>query len=352
MLAPTSTTAVRTAATERPTRTTTARRVLVLVGTVALLAVLVVLSIGVGAKEIPFDRAIATLFSHGQGEQDAVVTGLRLPRTVLGILVGAALAVAGALIQALTRNPLADPGILGVNAGAALAVSVGIAFLGTASITGYIWLAFGGAIVSTIVVVLVGAAGRSGASPLRMTLAGVGLGAVFSGVTSAITLADPQAFQSMLSWSTGTLVGPTIGTSGVVAVPIVIGLALALYVARALNALGLGDDLAVALGTRTRRTRWLAVVAITLLTGAGTAAAGPITFVGLMIPHVARWIAGPDQRWIIRLSMTLGPCLLLVSDVLGRVMNRPAEIPVGLVTAFVGAPVLIVLVRRSRMASR
>ena len=341
--------ATRVAA-RRPARRTAARRVVALAGTVLLLAVLVVLSIGVGAKEIPFDRAIAALFSHGRSEQDAVVVGLRLPRTVLGILVGAALAVAGAIIQALTRNPLADPGILGVNAGAALAVSVGVAAFGVTSILGYVWFAFAGAIAATVLVVLIGAAGRGGSSPLRMTLAGVGLGAVFSGITSDVALTDPQAFQRMLSWSTGSLVGPTLSTSGVVAVPIVIGLAIAVLIARDLGTLGMGDDLAVALGTRTRRTRWLAVVAITLLTGAGTAAAGPITFVGLMVPHVARWIAGPDQRWITRLSMTLGPCLLLLSDVVGRVVDRPAEIPVGLVTAFVGAPVLIVLVRRARTA--
>lgn len=319
-----------------------------LVLAIALLMLLLAASIALGAKPIPVGDVVPALLHPSTADADLVITGLRVPRTVLGLLAGASLGVAGALIQAFTRNPLADPGILGVNAGAALAVTVGIAYLGLTSVSQYVWLAVGGAVVATVVVAVVGRLGRAGASPIRMTLAGVGVAAVLGGVGSAIVLAKPQAFQSALAWQTGSLVGPSLATSAVIAPFVVLGLVLAGAVSRDLNALALGDDLAAALGGRAALTRAVAVIAVTLLAGAATAAAGPIAFVGLMIPHVARWIVGPDQRWIIAYCVVLGPCLLLAADVLGRMVAQPAELPVGIVTAFVGAPVLILLVRRSK----
>lgn len=334
----------------RPARVTRVRvvRPVGLAAAVVLLAALVVASIAVGAKDIDFTDALGALFRHGSSDQDLVVTGLRVPRTVLGLVVGAALAVSGALIQAFTRNPLADPGILGVNAGSALAVTVGVAFLGAHGIGQYLWYALGGAVVATVVVVTVGALGRGASSPVRLTLAGVGVAAVLGGITSAITLSHTEAFADLLGWSAGALTGPPLRTSGVVAPLVGAGLVVALLISRDLNALGLGDDLAASLGSRTARTRVLSVLAITLLAGAATAAAGPIGFVGLMVPHVARWITGPDQRWILAYSVVLGPCLILAADVIGRLVSQPAELPVGIVTAFVGAPVLIALVRRSK----
>lgn len=319
-----------------------------LVLAIAVLTLLLAASIAFGAKPIPLGDIVPALTHPSTADADLVITGLRVPRTVLGLLAGASLGVAGALIQAFTRNPLADPGILGVNAGAALAVTIGIAYLGMTSVSQYVWLAVAGAVVATTVVATVGRLGRAGASPVRMTLAGVGVAAVLGGVGSAIVLAQPQAFQSALAWQTGSLVGPPLAASAVIAPFVLVGLVLAAAVARDLNALALGDDLAAALGGRAALTRTLAVIAVTLLAGAATAAAGPIAFVGLMIPHVARWIVGPDQRWIIAYSVVLGPALLLAADVLGRVVAQPAELPVGIVTAFVGAPVLILLVRRSK----
>ncbi|MCU1529949.1 MAG: hypothetical protein JWP75_3712, partial [Frondihabitans sp.] len=206
--------------------------------------------------------------------------------------------------------------------------------------------AFAGAILVTVAVYLIGSRGRGGTSPVRLTLAGVGMGAVVSGIVSAITLLVPTAFDSARSWNAGSVAGRPLGVVLGIVPFIVIGLLIAIVVSRDLNAVGLGDDLARSLGTRILRTRILVIVAVTLLAGAATAAAGPITFVGLMIPHAARFVVGADQRWILALTCFLAPILLLVADIVGRVALSPAELPVGIVTAFVGAPVLIVLARR------
>jgi iron complex transport system permease protein len=313
-----------------------------------VLLVLVAASMALGSKDIPLDRVLPALLHPDRSDDALVITQLRLPRTVLGLLVGVSLGVAGALIQAFTRNPLADPGILGVNAGAALAVALGVTVLGMSSIAQYLWLALGGAVVTTVLVTLIGALGRAGATPVRMTLAGVGIGAVLSGVTSALALTNPVAFGKLLGWSAGSVTGPPLATAGIIAPFVGVGVLLAVLISRDLNALALGDDLAAALGSRAAVTRAGAIVAITLLCGAATAAAGPIGFVGLMIPHVARWIVGPDQRWILGYTLLLGPALVVGSDVIGRLVLRPAEMPVGIVTAFVGAPVLILLVRRAK----
>jgi iron complex transport system permease protein len=273
-----------------------------------------------------------------------------VPRTVVAVVVGSSLGVAGALIQALTRNPLADPGILGVGSGAAFAVTLGVGVFGVASISGYVWFAFLGALVVTIAVYAIGSAGRGGADPMRLVLAGVALGAVLSGLTSAMTLLDPEVFDKMRGWGAGTVVGRSLELVVPVLPFLAIGMVLALLMARPLNAIALGEQLASALGANVLRTRILVIVAVTLLAGGATAIAGPIGFVGLMVPHVARWIAGPDQRWIIAYTMVLAPLLLIVADIAGRLIMRPAEIPVGIVTAFVGAPVLVVLIRRRKVS--
>jgi iron complex transport system permease protein len=327
------------------------RRAAGLVLALVALVAACVLSILVGSKTLAFDDIVHALTAYTGTPADQIVIELRVSRTIVAIIVGAALGVAGALIQALTRNPLGDPGILGVDAGAAffVAVAVGVVGLGTAA--GYLWWALGGALLATVVVYLIGATGRRGIDPIRMTLAGVALAAVLTGLTTTMMLMDPVAFNKLRGWDAGSLVerGPDVYLP--VLPFIVVGLVLAVVAAHPLNALGLGDDLAHSLGARVVRTRILTVVAITLLAGGATAIAGPIVFVGLMVPHVARWIVGPDQRWIIPYSLVLAPTLVLVSDVVGRVVIAPSEVPVGIVTAFVGAPVLIALVRRSRVSS-
>ena len=316
----------------------------------ALLAIVTVLSVMVGSRDLPLSTVWDALTGADTGRDAQVVTILRIPRTVMGLLVGAALGVAGALIQAVTRNPLADPGILGVNAGSAFAVAMGVGLLGVTAPSGYVWFAFGGALVTTVVVYLVGSIGRGSVSPAQLTLAGVALGAVLSGITSALLLADQETFSVIRAWEAGSFAdrgGEVISAT----VPfLVVGLVIALALGPALNAVALGDDLAHALGAKVLRTRVLSLLAITLLAGSATAMAGPVAFVGLMIPHIARWIVGPDQRWIIAYSVLLAPVLTIAADVLGRVILPTGEMQVGIVTAFLGAPVLVLLVRRERVS--
>ena len=317
---------------------------------IAVLLCVILASIAIGSKDIAIGTVFEALFAYNDSDDHAIILALRVPRTMMGLTVGAALGVAGALIQALTRNPLADPGILGVNAGAAFFVVLAVGLFGITAIEGYIWFAFLGAIVTTVVVYMVGSAGRSGATPVRLTLAGVAIGAVLSGVSAGIALLNPTTFDRMRQWNAGSLVASGYETLWSVLPFILLGLAIALAMARPLNAVALGDDLAAALGANMRRTRSFVVIAVTLLAGGATAAAGPIGFVGLMVPHVARWIAGPDQRWILAFTIVLSPVLLLTADIVGRLVMRPGELQVGIVTAFVGAPVLILLARRRKVS--
>lgn len=315
-----------------------------------VLVLVLLASLSVGSKNIPFAAVWSALFGYDGSNDHVIIRDMRAPRTVLGLLVGIALGLSGAMIQALTRNPLADPGILGVNAGAGFAVVVGVAVFGVVSIQEYIWFAFAGAVVTTVVVYVIGSLGRGGTTPIRLTLAGIALGAVLSGVASGITLLNPRVFDAMRFWGAGTLSNRTWEMVSTVAPFVLVGIVIAFAVARPLNAVALGDDLASSLGANINRTRVWVVVAVTLLCGAATAAAGPIGFVGLMVPHVARWIVGPDQRWIMAYTLVMAPILLLVSDIVGRVVLRPSELQVGIVTAFVGAPVLIWLIRRRKVS--
>ncbi|MFI2704827.1 iron chelate uptake ABC transporter family permease subunit [Cellulosimicrobium composti] len=326
---------------------TNARRGLGLVVALVALVLAVVLSLVVGSKPVPLGTVWDALTAYDGSSGHVVVRDLRVPRTLVGLLVGTALGVAGALIQAMTRNPLADPGILGVNAGAAFAVVLAVALLGLTDVGSFVWFAFLGAVVATVAVYAIGSQGRGGATPVRLTLAGVALGAVLTGLSQGVTLLDPAAFDRLRFWTAGSLAGRTTETAATIAPFVLAGLVLALVVARPLNGVALGDDLARSLGAHVGRTRVLVGVAVMLLCGAATAAAGPIAFVGLMVPHVARWAVGPDQRWILPYAAVLAPVLLLVSDVVGRVVVSPGELQVGIVTAFVGAPVLVALVRRS-----
>lgn len=324
----------------RRTRHIVAAAALALAGAAAL-------SIVVGSNPLTPAEIWHALSAYQGTETDRVVVDLRVPRTAATLLAGIAIGMSGALIQALTRNPLGDPGILGVNAGAALAVAVAVA-LGAVSPERYLPFAFVGALVVTAVVTAIGSIGRGGPDPVRLTLAGAAVSAVLLGVTTGMTLLDPVAFAQLRSWTAGSLVDR--GWEVVLpAVPFVtVGVGIALLVAGPLNMMGLGDDLARSLGTRPGVTRALTVLAVTLLAGAATAVAGPIGFLGLAVPHVARWLVGPDQKRILAVCMLLSPAFLLIADVIGRILLWPAEVPVGIVTAFLGAPVLIALVRRSR----
>lgn len=341
----------RGGAVDLPVKSTALTRVLFLVGSLVLLVVVLALSLWVGARSIGFAEVWQVLWRPDASEASYIVHEMRVPRALLALLVGAALGVAGALIQALTRNPLADTGILGVGAGASFAVVVGVAFFGVTAFSQYLWFAFGGAIAVTVLVYALGSVGSVGATPVRLTLIGVAIGALLGGFSSGITMLNPDSFEDMLRWSAGSLAGRGQPTLEAVVVPIAIGLALGLVSGRPLNAISLGDDHARSLGANIARTRVLVIVAVTLLAGAATAAAGPIGFVGLMAPHVVRWFTGPDQRWIIPFSAIGAALLLLASDVLGRVLLAPQELEVGIVTAVVGAPVLIALARRRQVSA-
>ncbi|PSL39141.1 iron complex transport system permease protein [Labedella gwakjiensis] len=322
------------------------RRGLGLLTLVCLLVLAVLLSLAVGANPLPPGLVVDTLSGGGTDEARYVLNDLRIPRTIAGVVAGVALGVAGALIQAFTRNPLADPGILGVNAGAAFAVAIGVAVLGLRDVSSFVWLAFLGALVVTVGVYVIGSAGRGVADPIRLTLAGVAVGAVLSGVTTGMTLSNPDAFDAMRSWNAGSLLGRGIDVLLPVLPFVAIGLLVAALVAPGLNAVALGEDVARAQGANIAAIRVGVIVAVTLLAGSATAVAGPISFVGLMVPHVVRWVFGVDQRVILATSVVVAPVIILLSDVLGRVVIAPAEVPVGIVTAVIGAPVLIVLARR------
>ena len=318
------------------------------VGILSLMA-LSFASLSVGVRSIPVSVTLDALFAYDSGfAEHIIVHDYRLPRTLLGLLCGAAFGISGALIQAVTRNPLADPGILGVNSGAAFCVTLAVGVFGLQSIGAYIWASFAGAFTVAAVVYALGTAGRDGATPVRLVLAGVAISAVLAGIGSSITFLNPQAFDALRMWSIGSIAGRDMSVVETTAPFVMAGLIVAFVVARPLNAIALGDDLARTLGGRVLHARILAVIAITLLAGAGTAAAGPIAFVGLMVPHVVRWLTGPDQRWIIGLTMVYAPILLLAADIIGRLVLYPGELETGIVTTFVGAPVLILLVRRNR----
>jgi iron complex transport system permease protein len=312
---------------------------------VVMLAVLVVASLFIGSGDIPSADVWAALRRDSGSSTDLIVRQFRIPRTLLAIVFGIALGLAGAIIQPLTRNPLADPGILGVNAGAYTAVVLAAAFLGTAVNTAMVGFAMLGALLAAVIVYGVGNTGLAGGTPTKLVLTGVALGAVLTGISFAITLTKPEVFDRVRFWSAGSLQGRQFDTLWSVLPFIVIGTVIALLMPRALNALSLGDDLAVALGSRPGVTRLAGVVSITLLCGAATAAVGPIAFVGLMVPHALRGVVGPDQRWIVPLSLLAAPILMLSADIIGRVVVS-SELPVGVVTAFLGAPVLIALTRR------
>ena len=312
------------------------------------LVVVTFTSLAFGARPLTLEQVWNGLW-HPDGTDAAIIVwDLRFPRTVVGLFVGAAFGVAGALIQAITRNPLADPGILGVNAGAGFAVTLGVGVFGIAGISSYIWFAFLGAAAATILVYVIGTAGARTVSPVTLVLAGVALGAVLGGFATFLTLIDPDTFRSIRNWGLGSIARTSLDDTFAVVPFLVLGLLIAVMLSGALNSIALGDDLAASLGTKVGRARVFGIIAVTLLAGGGTALTGGIGFVGLMVPHIVRWFTGPDQRWIILYSALAAPIMVLAADVLGRVIARPGEIEVGILTAVIGAPVLIALVRRRR----
>ena len=324
------------------------RRAIGVAALVVLLIVAAVLSVTFGARDV----TAADVWAGLTGSTDtasAAAVAKRVPRTLLAILVGAALAVSGAVLQGATRNPLADPQILGINGGAGLAIVVGIAFFGLGSATSYIWVGMIGAAGAAVMVYAIGSLGRGGATPLRLALAGAVSAVAFSSLTSAVLLPRVNVMNDFRFWQIGGVGGATVETILQVLPFLLTGLVICLASASTLNTLALGDELAVGLGARVRTARLVSTAGAVILCGAATAVAGPIGFVGLVVPHMIRLVVGVDHRWMLPVSALGGAVLLTLGDVLGRVVARPEEIEVGIVTALVGAPFFIALVRRQKM---
>jgi iron complex transport system permease protein len=323
------------------------RGLLILVLAVALLAVMVIVSLMIGARAVaPWVVIEAFVRPDPDSADHIVILTQRVPRTIIGILAGAALALAGTLMQGLTRNPLADPGLLGINAGASVAVLGAITLWGITSPSGFVWFAFAGAAAAAVLVALIGTRGPDGTSPAKLALTGAAVTAGLTAVTTLILTTSITAFDVFRYWQVGGLTARGLDTVAVVAVPILIGAVIAFASARGLDLMALGDDTATGLGHSVARTRILGIVATVLLCGGATAIAGPIVFVGLLVPHALRALVGGDYRWLLAIAVPAGAILLLAADVIGRVIALPGEVQAGLVVAFVGAPVLVALVLR------
>ncbi|MDT0446576.1 FecCD family ABC transporter permease [Streptomyces johnsoniae] len=321
-----------------------------LLATCLLLLLACAASLALGAESLPSGTVLTALLDYDATDRDQlIVRHLRVPRTFAGLLVGVALGLAGAVMQGIARNPLADPGILGINAGAGLFVVLGIGWFGLTSFSGYVWCGFVGALLAAVLVYGISALGREGATPVKLALAGATTTAALGSMTSALVLSDTDTFDQYRFWQVGTL-SRSAETVEQAAPFIVLGLLAALGCGRYLNALALGEDVARALGQRVGLVRAACALVVVLLCGAATALCGPIVFVGLVVPHIVRAFTGSDYRWILPYSAVLAPCLLLVADVIGRLLAPPSEVQVGIVTAVLGAIPFVLLVRGRKQA--
>lgn len=322
-------------------------RLLWMLVALAIVAILMVASTMIGSRNVGLDDILAAYLGSTSGFDQAAVAK-RIPRTLLAVSVGAGLGISGAVMQGVTRNPLADPGILGVNTGASLAVVVGIAYFGLTSAADYIWFAIVGAGLTSVFVYAIGSLGRQGATPLKLALAGAATAAALSSFISAIVLPRGDIADLARDWQIGGVGGVTLDSVLLILPFLIVGFVISSCSAPGLNALALGDELAAGLGQHVGLTRLVSAAGAVVLCGAATAVAGPIGFVGLVIPHTCRLLIGVDHRWLIPFSAVTGAALLTASDILGRIIARPAELDVGILTALIGAPFFIAIVRRQK----
>jgi iron complex transport system permease protein len=316
---------------------------------VGLLVVCAALSLSFGSRPVSLVEIIGGITKSANFTMGELVVHERIPRTVFGLVAGCALAVSGTLMQAVTRNPLADPGILGVNTGAALAIVVGIAFFSISSLVQYVAFALFGAALTAVFVYSVGSLGQGGATPIKLALAGTATSAALSSLVSIILLPRASSMDAFRFWQSGGIGGASFGSMASIAPLIIIGVLMGVCMIGSLNALALGDDVAAGLGVKTTRTRLLGALAGVLLCAATTALAGPIGFIGLVAPHAVRLIAGPDLRSVVPLSAVVGASVLLLADTAGRVIGSPGEIEAGLICAFIGAPILVFIAVKSKV---
>ncbi|KQW27912.1 iron ABC transporter permease [Rhizobium sp. Root274] len=313
-----------------------------------LLFLLSIASLSVGTRTVDWVDIVAALHGHTSSIGEAAASA-RIPRTLLAVLAGGALGLAGAVMQGVTRNPLADPGLLGVNIGASLTVVIGIAWFGISSSDAYIWAATAGAGATAIFVYVIGSLGRDGPTPLKLALAGAATSIAFASLVTAVILPRGDIAGGIRSWQIGGVGGATFERILPVLPFLITGLLLSFASARKLNSLALGDELAAGLGERVAWARGIASLGAVLLCGATTAVCGPIGFVGLVVPHACRLIVGVDHRWLLPVSTLCGSALLLAADILGRIVARPSEIDVGIVTALIGGPFFIWIIRRQKV---
>ncbi|MFJ6698825.1 FecCD family ABC transporter permease [Streptomyces sp. NPDC091272] len=317
----------------------------------ALLFVALWASLMVGAGDVSLTDLLPGITDPDLADKgQLILREVRIPRTVSGLLAGVALGLAGTVMQGVARNPLADPGILGVNSGASAAVVFALSILGLSDPGRYIWFGFAGALVASLVVYGIGSMGREGATPVKLALAGAATSAALLSLTTAMLLTDSKSFDQYRFWQVGSLTGRDPAVLWQALPFLVVGTAFALLLGPRLNALSLGDDLARGLGQRVGAARAASALAVVLLCGAATVIVGPIAFVGLVVPHAARMFTGPDYRWILPYSALLAPVLLLAADIVGRVIARPGEVQAGILTAVIGAVPFVLLVRRRKLA--
>lgn len=309
------------------------------------------LSLALGSRYIPLNEVIKAFMGIAEKSFAVSVVQARIPRTVFGMIAGGALGVSGALMQSITRNPIADPGILGVNTGASLFVVCGIAFFNINLPSQYIWLAFIGGGITAVFVYMIASAGNGGITPIKLALSGAATSMALSSLVSTVMLPKSQVMDDFRFWQVGSISGAGWGDIRLVAPYLLAGFLIALFLIPSLNCLALGDEMAASLGINVKRTRGLGAFAGVLLCGATTALAGPIGFIGLMVPHFMRFIFGPDLKYIIPMSALGGACLLIVSDIIGRLLGSPGELEAGIVTAFLGAPCFILVARKAKVSS-
>lgn len=328
-----------------------ARRIALICAAVVVLALAVLLSLAIGARAMAPTAVLDALLHGGHSDTAEVVRELRVPRTLIGLMVGVALALAGTALQGITRNPIADPGILGISQGASVAVVLAIAFAGVHELSGYVWFAFVGAGIASVAVYAIASRGRGGATPVKLALGGAAINALLVSVTMAVLTTKAAALDEFRFWQVGSVSGRDAEVVAQTWPFLVVGALLVVSVARGLDALALGEDVAKGLGQNVAAVRIVGGLGATVLTGVAVAAAGPIAFIGLAVPHIARAVVGGDHRWVLPMAALIGPIMLLVSDTAGRVIFPPGEVPAGVTTALIGVPFLVTLVRRKAVAA-
>ncbi|WP_078414227.1 FecCD family ABC transporter permease [Priestia abyssalis] len=329
----------------------TGGKVLGLVLGLLVLCIFIILSIVLGYTDTSFQTAIQAFQQFDGSNEHIIIQDVRLPRALIGMAVGSSLAIAGALLQALTKNPLASPDILGLNAGASFFIVTALMLFSVSSLQGFTWLAFAGAAVASFIVYFLGSFGREGLTPMKLTLAGAAIAALFSSLTQGLLVMDEAALEQVLFWMAGSVQGRKLEILSSVLPYLLIGTVMAFLISNKINILTMGEDVAKGLGQRTGTIKLIIGTAVILLAGGSVAVAGPIGFLGIVVPHVVRWLVGNDYRWILPYCGVAGGILLLLADIGARYVIMPQEVPVGVMTAIIGTPFFIYIARKGGQAS-